>query len=107
MVLTEALSGDTPINVLFKNRLADFSGKASGFLGSAYEDEIGFSSDSMPFVHEIKIPAGAGIMYVKTEPLSGSQTDVDLYLFECTGGGCILRAVRDGKPADTLITFAK
>ena len=105
MVLTEAISGDIPINVSFKNRLADFSGKASGFLGSAYEDEIGFSSDSMPFVHEIKIPAGAGIMYVKTEPLSGSQTDVDLYLFECTGGDCILRAVRDGNTAEELIIF--
>ncbi|MBO0861978.1 MAG: S8 family serine peptidase [Chloracidobacterium sp.] len=92
-VSIEHASADTvqTVNVGLRNRLGTFAGRITDTpLGSGMTDRPTLSPGN-PRVYEIDIPPGTQALTARVSNASDGKADLDLYLFDCTGGNCEVR----------------
>ena len=98
-LLGVSLSDQMPVyrpepKIAFSNTHAPFvGGIAATALASTFTAN-GTVKNSEPVTYEIDVPAGA--TRVGATVASNENADLDLYLFDCTGGHCVLRDFSTG-----------
>ena len=108
------------LEMSFVNRKSSFVGRTSSeSLGSGYFDSPILTLADTPRVYEIDVPPGTEILQAQISAPSNPETDLDLYLYECTpnrcgvyepllhhnckGDGCELKAFSVGPFADEAV----
>ncbi|MGH9940379.1 MAG: S8 family serine peptidase [Blastocatellia bacterium] len=76
----------------FTNHLGAFTGGvASAPLGSAFTAKPILFAQGKPRVYEVNVPPGAASVGARIGAAADSAADLDLYLFDCSGQGCVLK----------------
>lgn len=117
----ESLQRDNDgLEVSFVNRKASFVGRTSSeSLASGYFDRPILTLEDIPRVYEVDVPPGTEILRAQISAPTDPETDLDLYLYECTpnrcgviepllhhnckGNGCELKAFSVGPFADETV----
>ncbi len=107
-MLIDAIAGMTVIKkVSFTNRFADVVGGAASLpLGSAYFAQQSLTANGKPVVHQVSVPVGATSLNARIKPRSHDDSDLDLYIFDCTSNRCILKDFSIRKGSSEWVTVA-
>jgi len=82
-----------PTTSTASNTLAPFEGRIEGAgLGTAFNDRPILTASAPRRLYDIAVPPGTTLLSVDLEKPSDVSADVDLYLFDCTGKECTIKA---------------
>jgi hypothetical protein len=73
--------------------------QAGSAFASVFTKEATISAGGAQQVYDINVPAGTTQLRVTTGNASDPGADLDLYLYNCTSGSCVLTAVSGGSTA--------
>lgn len=91
----------------FKNRFAPFTGGATGTaLGSAFATRPTIAAGGANQTFNINVPANSTSLTVKIGGASDASADLDLYVYKCTTGTCVLAGSSTGPTAEEVVTVA-
>ncbi|MFL6137150.1 MAG: S8 family serine peptidase, partial [Frankiaceae bacterium] len=77
----------------FTNRFGEFTGKAVGTaLGSTFAAHPTIAAGGAQQQYQISVPAGSTSVSARIGNASDAAADLDLYLFDCHTGSCVLKA---------------
>jgi subtilisin family serine protease len=86
-------NGAAPVPILAANRFGAFRGGLKGsVLGTARSERTTLTVEAPRRIFEIDVPPGTERLLAEIDHTWDAGTDVDLYLFDCTGKRCALRA---------------
>lgn len=94
------------LDLKVRNRYAPFTGGVAPVLiGSAFEARPTIANRQQQ-IYTIDVPAGSTMLRARINRSSNSDTDLDLYLFDCTGDRCVPRksSIGDGSDEEVVIT---
>jgi hypothetical protein len=87
-----AIGASSSGEITFTNRLGSFTGGvASSPLGSAFTARPSLTRGGPPKVYEINVNPGSASISARINAASDTHSDLDLYLFDCTGKECVLK----------------
>jgi hypothetical protein len=90
----------------FLNRFGAFTGGAVGTaLGSAKADRPTIAVGAQQY-YDITVPAGSTSVSARIGGPSDAGADLDLYLYSCTAGPCVLKAISAGSDANEFVSSA-
>jgi hypothetical protein len=91
----------------FTNRFGSFTGGAVGTaLGSALRDRKTIAAGGPQTQQRITVPSGATSLSVRIGNASDTGADLDLYLFDCHTGTCVLKAQSTSSTAEESVSVA-
>jgi hypothetical protein len=91
----------------FTNRFGSFDGAAAGTaLGSAFSARPSFVAGGAQQQYRIAVPAGSTSLSARIGNASDPAADLDLFLYDCHTGSCVLRAQSAGGTANESVTVA-
>lgn len=91
----------------FTNRFGTFTGGAVGTaLGSAFSARPTIAAGGAQQQYTISVPAGSTSISARIGNASDNAADLDLYLFDCHTGSCVLRAQSTSGSANEAVYVA-
>jgi hypothetical protein len=91
----------------FTNRFGSFTGGAVGTpLGSAGANHNTIAAGGAQQIYDVTVPAGSTLIASQIGNASDSRADLDLFLFDCTTGTCVLRAQSTSASANEFVSSA-
>jgi len=91
----------------FTNRFGSFTGGAVGTpLGSAGANHNTIAAGGAQQIYDVTVPAGSTRITSQIGNASDSRADLDLFLFDCTTGSCVLRSQSTSASANEFVSFA-
>jgi hypothetical protein len=89
----------------FTNRFGAFTGGAAGTaLGSAGEHHATIAAGGAQQQYPLTVPAGSTQLTAQIGNASDTRADLDLYLFDCHTGSCVLAASSTGSSANEFVS---
>ena len=90
----------------FTNNFGAFTGGAVGTaLSSAFAARPTIADGGPDQVFDVAVPAGSTNITARISGASDPAADLDLYLFDCTTGTCVLRSAGTGATANETVSF--
>jgi Subtilase family/Bacterial pre-peptidase C-terminal domain len=90
----------------FTNRFGSFTGGAVGTpLGSAGANHNTIAAGGAQQIYDVTVPAGSTRITSQIGNASDSRADLDLFLFDCTTGSCVLRSSSTSASANEFVSF--
>jgi len=100
------LEGTYSDDFTFTNHYGPFDGKAEGTaLGSAYSTTTTLNAGGPQQEYVVEVEPGATSVTARIDNSSDPNADIDLYLFNCTSGDCILASQSTSPTATESITI--
>ena len=91
----------------FTNRFGSFSGGAVGTaLGSTYTARPTILAGGAPQQYRIDVPADSTSLSARIGNASDAAADLDLYLYDCHTGSCVLKAQSAGGTANESVSVS-
>jgi hypothetical protein len=85
--------GELHVPIEVTNRFGSFNGALKGsVLGTARSERTTLTREVPQRIFRIDVPPGADRLVAEVDNASDPGADIDLYLFDCTGKRCALRA---------------
>ncbi len=78
------------IKTVLQNSGAEVNGRVEWAAGVGSNENIAFRSGGKPMIREIEIPAETEDLYLSLDDASDRMSDIDLYLYDCTGLKCMV-----------------
>jgi hypothetical protein len=92
-------------NFTFTNLFGPFTGRAQGSaLGSAFSNHTTLTAGGSPQIYEVQVASGSTSIRTQINHATDPNADVDLYLFNCTSGDCVLAGQSTSPTSNELIT---
>jgi hypothetical protein len=86
-----AVGSDSPLPVKFANLYGGLLGSAvHGEQGTMFRSSSSVPASGVPRVFDIHVPAGSKNLMAEIEVASQDKDNLDLYLYDCSTGHCIL-----------------
>jgi hypothetical protein len=103
-----ATVGTTYTNTFtFTNRFGPFTGGAVGTpLGSAGANHNTIAAGGAQQVYDVTVPAGSTLITAQIGNASDTRADLDLFLFDCTTGTCVLKSQSTSASANEFVSAA-
>ena len=79
----------TTVDVELTNRMTSFPGGAVSMPMGAVRRDQGRMNESDQRLYEIDVPPGTTLLSARARAVSGASSDVDLYVFDCSGKECV------------------
>jgi len=93
-------------NFSFTNKYGPFTGGGTGSsLGSAYSNSTNLTAGGPQQIFTVHVGQGATSLTTRIGNASDVNADIDLYLFDCTSGDCVLSGQSTSPTANELITI--
>jgi hypothetical protein len=90
----------------FTNRFGAFTGGAVGTpLGSAGANHATIAAGGAQQIYDVTVPAGSTRITAQIGNASDTRADLDLFLFDCTAGPCVLKAQSTSASANEFVSF--
>jgi hypothetical protein len=90
----------------FTNRFGPFTGGAVGTaLGSAGANHATIAAGGVQQTYDVTVPAGSTRITAQIGNASDTRADLDLFLFDCTAGPCVLRSSSTSASANEFVFF--
>jgi hypothetical protein len=90
----------------FSNRFGAFTGNAVGSsLASAFRNRPTINAGGPQQVVDINVPTGATQLMVRIGNVSDNAADLDLFLYRCVTGSCVLAGYSAGSTSDEVVTI--
>jgi hypothetical protein len=94
-------------NFSFTNRFGAFTGRGVGTaLGSAFSAHPTIAAGGAQQQYSINVPAGSTSISARIGNASDNAADLDLFLFDCHTGSCVLRAQSTSGSANESVSVA-
>jgi hypothetical protein len=98
-------SGSAVHDITVGNRMATFEGAVSGTpMGAARRQQATIRQGEQQ-VHEIDVPAGVAMLYVRASEVSDPKADLDVYVLNCTGKRCTGTQTDSDPIGDEIVTI--
>jgi hypothetical protein len=89
----------------FTNRFGDFTGGAVGTpLGSAFSARPTIAAAGPQQLYNVNVPAGSTLISAQIGNASDASADLDLFLFDCHTGSCVLKSQSAGGSAEEFVS---
>ena len=107
-VVDPAKIGTTYTNQFsFTNRFGSFTGGAVGTqLGSAFSARPNIGAGAPDQAFTVNVPAGSTAISAQIGNASDTRADLDLFLFDCHTGTCVLKAASTSSSSNELVAAA-
>ena len=90
----------------FTNHFGSFSGGVvASSLGSSFSDRPTLKETSEPRVYEVNVTDGTQSLVASIANVSQAGADLDLYLFDCTTGQCVLKDISQREGSEERVEF--
>src|SRR5262249_51220951 len=105
-VIDPATIGSTSTQAFtFHNRFGAFTGGAVGTaLGSAFRAHPTIASGGPQQTFTVNVPAGSSAISARIGNASDAAADLDLFLFDCHTGSCVLKASSTSGSAEEFVS---
>lgn len=91
----------------FTNRFGSFNGGAVGTaLGSAFQTRPTVAAGGAAQTFSINVPAGSTLVSSRIGSASDASADLDLFLFDCHTGSCVLKSSSTSGSAEEFVSSA-
>jgi hypothetical protein len=91
----------------FTNRFGAFTGGAVGTpLGSAFSARPTIAAGGAQQLYNVDVPAGSTLISARIGNASDNAADLDLYLYDCHTGSCVLKSSSTSGSAEEFVSSA-